>query len=77
MTEESEFESQQGQECFLFSKAIKFALLPFHTQIQWLAVAFIPGVKQMGREGYHTLPYSTKVNNVCSYMSTPHVLMAW
>jgi len=39
MTEESEFESQQGQEVFLFSEATKFALRPFYTQTQWLVVA--------------------------------------
>ena len=39
MTEKSELESQQGQEVFLFSEENKFALGPFHTHIEWLAVA--------------------------------------
>lgn len=37
--DKSEFESQQGQEAFLFSEATKLALRSFHTQIQWLTVA--------------------------------------
>jgi len=74
MDEKSEFESRQGQEAFLFS-LIRSTALSHSNPVA--SGGFIPGLNQMGREGYHTPPYSTKVNNVCSYTYTLHVLMAW
>jgi hypothetical protein len=38
----------------------------------------VPAGKAVGRQAYHSLPYSAKVKNAWSYTSSsPHVFMAW
>jgi hypothetical protein len=40
--------------------------------------ALYPGVKQVGREADHSLPYSVEVKNEWGYTFThPYVFMAW
>jgi len=59
------FDSRQGQGLYLFSTASR---PPNQGE---------PGVKRPGRESDHSPPYSAKVKNVWSYISTPpYVLMA-
>jgi hypothetical protein len=38
----------------------------------------LPGIKQLGREADHSLPYSAEVKNAWSYTYTPpYAIMAW
>jgi hypothetical protein len=69
-TEESEFESQYGQN-FLFSTASRPALGPTQPPIQWVPGTLYPGVKQPGREADHSTPVSVEVKKMWSYTSTP------
>jgi hypothetical protein len=49
------------------------ALGPTQPPIQWVPGALSQEVKQPGHEADHTLPSSTKVNNMWRYTSTPHM----
>jgi hypothetical protein len=49
-TWESTFDSQQGQQIFLFSRASRPALRPTQPPIQWVPGSLPPAVKRPGRE---------------------------
>jgi hypothetical protein len=52
-TEESWFDSRQGEDVFLFSETSRTALVPTQTLIQWVMVALSNGVT--------TTPHPTQV----------------
>jgi hypothetical protein len=62
MTKESGFNSQQGQEIFLFSIASRQALGPTQPPIQWVLGAVFFDVKQQGHEASHSTPPGAEVN---------------
>jgi hypothetical protein len=50
MTEESRFDSQQGQEIDFFSIKSRPAVEPTELSIQWVPESVLPGVKQQRSE---------------------------
>jgi hypothetical protein len=48
------FNSQEGQEIFLFSTASKSALRPTQPPVQWVLGTVFPRVKQPGHEDDHS-----------------------
>jgi len=65
------FESQRGQNIFIFSKTSILALWPTQTSLQGV-LWFFPGVKASGREVDRSPPSSAEVRNEWSFTSTPH-----
>jgi hypothetical protein len=65
------FDSQQGQEIFLYSTASRPALSPTQPHIQWYRV-LSAGVKRPGREGDHSPPASAEVKNGGAIPALPH-----
>jgi hypothetical protein len=63
MTEEWGFNSQQGQEIFLFFAASRLALLPTQSPFQWELGAVSMGVEQQEHETDHSHISSAEVNN--------------
>jgi hypothetical protein len=71
-----DFDSFRGRG-FSFANASRAVLGPIQPPIQWVPGALSPRVKQVGREGDHSLPSSVEVKNAWSYTSTPpYVFMA-
>jgi hypothetical protein len=63
MTEESKFDSQQGQEIDFFSIKSKPALGPTQLSIQWVPESVFPGVKQQRSEADRSPPSNAEVKN--------------
>jgi hypothetical protein len=59
----SRFDSQQGQESFLYSTVSRLALEPTLPPTQWVPGALSPGGNQPGREATHSPPASADVKN--------------
>jgi hypothetical protein len=57
------FDSQLGQEIFLFSTALRLGLRPIQLPSQWLLEAVSLVVKWQGCEDDHSLPSSAEVKN--------------
>jgi hypothetical protein len=60
---EPQFNSQQGQEIFLFSTASRLALKPTQHPIQWVLGELSLGIKWLEHEADHSPPSSTEVKN--------------
>jgi hypothetical protein len=69
------FDSQQGQEIFLYSTVSRLALRPIQPPIQWVLGALSPGVKQLGHEAAHSPPCSAKVKKGGAILPLPYVFM--
>jgi hypothetical protein len=69
-TEGSEFESQYGQECSLFTSS-RSDLRSFQLLIQWVLDAISSGVKRPGREADHSPPASAEVKKIWICTSNP------
>ena len=70
-TEESSFDSLQGQEAFLYSDVTRPALGPTQPSIQWVLGPLSPAIKWPTRGADH-LPLSTaEVSRERSCTSTP------
>jgi hypothetical protein len=63
MAEELQFDSQQGQEIFLFTIVFRPALRPAQPPIQQLLGALSLGVKLQVHESDHSPPSSAAVKN--------------
>jgi hypothetical protein len=57
------FDSQQGQEIFLFSTVFRLALEPTQPPIQWVLGTLSLGVKWQGHEADHSFPSIAEVKN--------------
>jgi hypothetical protein len=78
MAGELGFDSQQGQEIFLFTAESRPALWPNQLLMQWVTGAISLGVKRPGREADYSPPSSVEAKNAWSYTSTTqYVFMAW
>jgi hypothetical protein len=53
MFEELWFDSQQGQEVFLFTATSRMGLEPTHSSLQWLLGTILSGIK-WARRGWET-----------------------
>jgi hypothetical protein len=70
-TKELSFDSQQGQQIFLFSIASRPTPGPTQPPIQWIHGAISPEVKRHGREADHSPPSRTEVKNHAAIPSLP------
>jgi hypothetical protein len=61
MTEESEFDSRQVQDIFLFYIASRLSLGSDQLSLNWLRGSFTPGGKRPRSEADHSLPSNTEV----------------
>jgi hypothetical protein len=76
-TEESEFDSVQKQESYIFSTGSRPAAGPTMPLTQWVTGTSSPRKKRSGREVDHSLPPSTMVAYAWKYASRPlYVLIA-
>jgi hypothetical protein len=73
LAEQSEFDSGQGQQIFLYSTGSRLALGPMQSHIQWFPRAHSPGVMRPVREANYTPPSSTKVKNCGAIPPLPHM----
>jgi hypothetical protein len=67
------FDSRRGLGIFLFTTASRMALGPTQPPVQWVPGTLSLGVKQPGREAYHSPPSSAEVKHAWSYTSTPPI----
>jgi hypothetical protein len=54
MAKEFWFNSQQGEDIFVFSKVSRPAVRPTQPSIQWVRVLFFSGVKWLGHDADHS-----------------------
>jgi hypothetical protein len=67
------FNSQQGQEIFLFSVVSRPTLGPIQPPIQWVPGVLSLGVKWQGCEADHSPPCSVEVKNGGAMPPLPHM----
>jgi hypothetical protein len=68
----------KGQETFLFSTASRSLLEPIQPPILWAPRVLPQGVKWPGSKAVHWPPFSDKIMNAWTYISTsPYIFMAW
>jgi hypothetical protein len=68
------FDSRRGLGIFFFTTASRTALGPTQAPIQWVPRALSLGIKRVGREADHSLPFSAEVKNTSTRQ---YVFMAW
>jgi hypothetical protein len=71
VTEESRFDSLQGQEHFTFFKSVQIKFGAQRTSCSVGTGTIFHGVKEKGHEGDYSPPSSAEVKNVWRYISTP------
>jgi len=68
---------RQEQEIFLLYRSSRLATVPTQPSMQWLIVAFFPGLIRLRLERGHSPPYIAEFKGEGSYASIPpYVLIA-
>jgi hypothetical protein len=77
MTEEPEFESQQGQGIFLFPRASSLLLRPHPGSYSMGTGTSFAGVKWPGYKTDYLSPSNAETKNIWSYTSTHPHMPSW